>query len=115
MPRPKAEKGNSGIRRFREKNPEWQELRNKAFERSKNYKKNLRICIVCQKDLEQTRGRNARYCEKCLKNRMKEYYKNNKKKIYVRVRTWRKNNPEKLKEYQRKYYEKRFKGDDENG
>ena len=113
MPRPKAESGNSGTRRFRQRNPEWQELRNKSFKRSKNYKKNLMVCIICKKDIESTRGRNAECCKECSEWRkgkyMKDYYKKNKKRIDKTSRIWQKNNPDKIKEYSKRQYKKRKK------
>ena len=72
---------------------------NGNFHKKKNGKYGLRAnCKRCQK---QWRENN----EESIKEKKKEYYKNNKENELERCNQWRKNNPNKIKEYSKKYYE----------
>ena len=45
-------------------------------------------------------------CKKCDNLAAREYYKRKKSKIIENAKEWQKNNPDKVKEYKKKYYSK---------
>jgi hypothetical protein len=47
-------------------------------------------------------------CKKCDNLAAREYYKKKKSKIIENAKEWQKNNPDKVKEYKKKYYTKAY-------
>ena len=45
-------------------------------------------------------------CKECDNLAAREYYKRKKSKIIKNAKEWQKNNPDKVKEYKKKYYSK---------
>ena len=74
----------------------------------------MKICTKCKeaKSLDRFRKQSSTkdglkyHCKECDNQTAKSYYNKNKKKIVHKVREWQKNNPTKVKEYKKSYYDK---------
>ncbi len=74
----------------------------------------MKICTKCkeQKPLGDFRKQSSTkdglkyYCKECDDKTAKRYYEKNKKKIITKVTQWKKDNPDKVKDYKKSYYGK---------
>ena len=74
----------------------------------------MKVCTKCgqQKPLDAFRKQSSTkdglkyHCKECDNKTAKSYYNKNKKKIVEKVKEWQKNNPNKVKEYKKSYYDK---------